>query len=365
MDTKLTDRESVDMPDPSDKPSQRGSPSIDVELRVFYLPHHGNACAFVFPDATLGIVDWGTKDTAPFTSLLGETNASRVRFVVATHAHSDHTKGLEPILRECVQRNVHVDRLFYPATGPVTLGPYDYLNRAAIFAHKNRINIHALSVNDFPQGKVQKPPYIARTDHWEVTILAPPSSTNTSHQLISHLRETNPGNTTSLILLFRYLDNGNAVAGRALLPGDATPALLRFAANLSHHYPELSIDNDAIVVPHHGSRHNWPSWMSQHIRGNAIVSAGPTGRDHPHKDVLTTLARTCAANTDSQLYCTSYCRACRETFAPYPILPSDPLLGEGPCFGDIRVRLSRHGSRVVGHDPLGPDRRPYGFCNHP
>ena len=352
------------MSDRSDNPVQRTRPATDVELRVFRLPHHGNACAFVFHDATIGIVDWGTKDITRFAALLNETNVSRVRFVVATHAHSDHTKGLEPILRECVQRDVRVDRLFYPAIGRVTLGPYDYLNRAAIFAHQNRTKIHALSVDDFPEGQVQQPPYVARTDDWEVTVLAPPSSTNTIHQLISHRKETNPGNTTSLILLFRYLDNPHPTSGRALLPGDATPASLKFAADVSDHYPELSIDNDAIVVPHHGSRHNWPDWMTRHVHGTAIVSAGPNGRDHPHQDVLTTLARTCADDDGSRLYCTSYARACRQAFAPHPVPPDDPLLGEGPCFGDIRIRLSRKGSTIVDYDPAGDFRRTYGFCTH-
>lgn len=350
------------MPDPSNVPTEHTSATRDVELRIFHLRIHGNACAFVFPDATIGVVDWGAKDISPFKTLLDDTDASRVRFVVATHAHSDHTKGLEPLLRECVQREIPVDRLFYPAAGRVTLGPYDHLNNAAIYAYQHGIRIHALAVDDFPDGVVQQPPFLARTDDWEVTILAPPSSTNTRHQLISHLKETNPGNTTSLILLFRYLDNGNAVSGRALLPGDATPALLKFAADLARHYPELSLDNDTIVVPHHGSRRNWPDWLTQHVHGSAIVSAGPNGRDHPHEDVLRTLSRACATSDSSLLYCTSYCRACRETFAPATVARDDPLLGQGPCFGDIRVRLSRGGSTVVDHDPDGPSRRRYGFC---
>lgn len=347
---------------PSDVPIENRPATDDVELRVFHLPTHGNACAFVFPDATLGIVDWGAKDIAPFSALLTETKASRVRFVVATHAHSDHTKGLEPLLRECNERGVGVSRLFYPATGRVTLDPYDYLNNAAIYAIKHGTIIHPLSVNDFPAGVVQQPPYIDRTDDWEVTVLAPPSSTNTRDQLLSHVKETNPGNTTSLVLLFRYLDNRDSVAGRAILPGDATPALLKFAADLARDYPDLSMDNDTIVVPHHGSRAYWPGWFTKHVHGTAIVSAGPNGRDHPHADVLRTLSRACTSRDGSRLYCTSYSRACRDAFAPATVRPDDPLLGLGPCFGDIRVRLSRRGSTVIAHDSDGPSRRPYGFC---
>ena len=75
--------------------------------------------------------------------------------------------------------SIGVDRLFYPATGRVTLDPYDYLNNAAIYATQHDTDIHPLSVDDFPAGVVQQPPYIDRTDDWEVTVLAPPSSTNT------------------------------------------------------------------------------------------------------------------------------------------------------------------------------------------
>lgn len=335
----------------------------DVELYVFRLRSHGNACAFVFPDATVGVVDWGSKDITPFTKLL-DAGASRLRFVVATHAHSDHTKGIELILRKCVQSSIPVEALYYPAIGKPRLGPYDYLNKAAHYAIQNHIRVHPVSVVDFPPGVVQPPPYLARTDSWEVTILAPPSSTNSRHQLTSHWNEKNPGNITSIILLFRYLDNEHASSGRALLPGDATPATLGFAASLAGHYPDLSIDNDAIVIPHHGSRKNWPDWLTQHVRGNAIVSAGPNGRDHPHKDVLRTLSRACAATGGSRLYCTSYSRACREEFAS-DAPESESLLGHGACFGDIRVRLSRHGSSVVGHDPNGPARRSFGFCSQP
>lgn len=146
------------MHDPSDIPIEHTPTPAEVELRVFRLPTHGNACAFVVPDATLGVVDWGAKDIAPFSALLTETKASRVRFVVATHAHSDHTKGLEPLLRECNDRGVGVSRLFYPATGRVTLDPYDYLNNAAIYATQHDTDIHPLSVNDFPAGVVHSRP---------------------------------------------------------------------------------------------------------------------------------------------------------------------------------------------------------------
>ena len=190
------------METPSNLPAADRARTPDVELCIFRLRTQGNACAFVFPDSTLGVVDWGAKDIAPFIKLLDDTHGSRIRFVVATHAHSDHTKGLEPILRECVRRSIPVGALFYPAIGRLRLGPYDYLGKAAVYAMKQGIKVHPVSVGDFPAGKIQPPPFLDKTDDWEVSILAPPSSTNNRHQLASHLREINPGNMTSLVLLF-------------------------------------------------------------------------------------------------------------------------------------------------------------------
>lgn len=164
-----------------------------------------------------------------------------------------------------------------------------------------------------------------------------------------------------MVLLFRYLDC-KGPQGRALLPGDATPATLKFAADHVTRHPEFYVDNDTIVVPHHGSRRDWPDWFMQHVHGNALISAGPSGLDHPSKEVLEKLARLCARPDGSMLFCTSYARNCRETFAPKATNASDPLFGEGPCFGDIRVKLSRTGSIVIDHDPDGPHRRPCGFC---
>lgn len=130
----------------------------DVELRVYRLDtnRYGNACAFVFPDATLGIVDWGTKNIGQFVQLLQDVKATRVRFVAATHSHGDHTKGLEALLIECVQRRIPVGGFFYTAIGRLKGGPYDYLGNAAVYAAQNKIPVHDVSLRNFPPGHVER-----------------------------------------------------------------------------------------------------------------------------------------------------------------------------------------------------------------
>ena len=73
--------------------------SRDVELWVFHLTtnRYGNACAFGFPDATVGVVDWGTKSTAQFVNLLQDVQDTRVRFVAATRVRNvRYDRGIIP-----------------------------------------------------------------------------------------------------------------------------------------------------------------------------------------------------------------------------------------------------------------------------
>ena len=321
---------------------------------------NGNACAFVFPDNSVGVVDWGTCDVGRFEAFLDAVDPSRVRFVLATHSHADHTLGLLDVLTTCVQRGLNVDNFFYPAVGRLKLTPTDYLWNAIIFAKDNCIPCHSISLRDFDPLKPERPLAIAQNPDWDVTVLAPPSGSNNRHQITSHLDGKNPGNPTSIVLLFRYRVDAKA-AGRALLPGDATPAVLRFAADHVNRHPEFHIDNDATVVPHHGSKDNWPAWLTAHVKGIAVISAGTNRPKHPSLHVLQLLGAHCRnGKLPSSLFCTSYALQCREAFAHQAADPK--LVTPGPCFGDVEIELSPHGSRVIAHDPNGPARRTCGYC---
>ncbi len=320
---------------------------------------NGNACAFIFPDQTIGIVDWGTDDRSCIRSLLDDEKPPKVRFVLATHSHADHTMGLLDVLEECVNRGVRPENFFYPAIGQLTLRPSDYLGRAVKYAVDHHIPTHSVSVHDFDPKNPAPPFAIAANPDWDVSILAPPSSSNNRHQIKSHLSNINPGNPTSIVLLFRYVAT-KATQGRAVLPGDATPAVLKFAADHATRYPDFHIDNDVMIAPHHGSSHNWPKWLTAHVQGVAVISAGANRPSHPSLSVLQLLGPHCRQTTPSSLFCTSYAHQCRTAFAH--LASNTTLVREGPCFGDIEIELAPTGAQVTDHDPNGPARRASGYC---
>ena len=177
----------------------------------------------------------------------------------------------------------------------------------------------------------------------------------------SHVQGRSPGNATSIVLLFRYTDS-NDHRGRALLPGDATPAVLAFARDHESRHPEYHIHNDATVAPHHGSDRNWPDWLDAYVHGNVVVSSAADRESHPGLAFLRRVAPVCRRADGSTLYCTSYAGQCRAAFAG---TSDDPRLAAGaPCFGDVEIALEPTGSRVVSHDPDGPGRRAFGYCMH-
>lgn len=320
---------------------------------------NGNACAFVFPDQTLGIVDWGTDDISCIRSLLDEEAPSAIRFVLATHSHVDHTLGLCDVLVECHSRQIPVDNFIYPSVGPLKLRP-SYLWKAVILAHKHNVSIIPVSIDDFVGMETSRPKAIAASKEWEVAVLAPPASINSQHEIKSHLGGPNPGNPTSIVLLFRHKDSDDHT-GRALLPGDATPQLLEFAKNHESRHPEYHIHNDIIVAPHHGSDHNWPGWFNNYVHGIVVVSSGGNRPSPPGKKFLERVAPHCRRGTDSVLFCTSYNHQCRIAFAhdaPDPQL----LAVDSPCFGDMEITLDPKGSQANWSDQDGPTRRDFGHC---
>ena len=321
---------------------------------------NGNAVALIFPDRTIGIVDWGTDDLTAIRSLLDQVNPPTMRFVLATHAHADHTLGLRDILAECLHRNIGIDCLVYPTPGNLNKFRPSPLWQAIMFADQHRIPQIEAVIHDFPNIRPRGPLPIASDSNWEVAVLAPPSTVNTRQNVRSHVQGGSPTNATSIVLLFRYT-NSNDHTGRALFPGDATPSILAFARNHANRHPQYHIHNDTILAPHHGSDRNWPKWLNGYVHGTVVVSSASDRPSHPGLSFFHTVAPICRRGTSSTLYCTSYSGQCRKAFAQSS--PAPALLPVGsPCFGDVEVALEPTGSRIVSHDPDGPKRRAFGYC---
>ncbi len=325
----------------------------------------GNACLIELPDATCSIVDWGTQDPDTLAAVLEIIGERKLRFVAASHAHADHTLGLPGLLRACTGNGVEIERLVYPASS--LHREASFLTRTRLVARDRRIPMSAIAVQDLssPLGP-PKPPHLAWGKGWEVRVLGPSSTRVGSSETRSLEQGVVPGNETSLVVLFRFTgDPEEPGIGRALLPGDATPATLQFARQTAASFPGLELDNQAFVVPHHGSSSNLPRWLEAHIHGVAVVSAPTDSRHHPAADVLLRLSRRTCSGETPRLFCTSYAGCCAERHG----LPTEPshrlLIQPGSCFGDVQVRVPRSQSAtVVAATADGTARRPFGCCGN-
>lgn len=331
-----------------------------LHLHIFRVEEGlGNACLLRFPDNTSGFLDWGTQRAKPLADALDIAEQGRVRFVAATHAHADHTLGLELLLRECNKRKIVVERFVYPASS--LHRENSYLTKARIAAMDCGFPMSALAVDAFPTpGGQPDPPFLAWADDlsWEVRVLSPSTTGIAIEELKALKAKVVPGNPTSFVVLFRFL---SATRGRVLLPGDATPHTLEFARQTGTQFPGLEVDNDVFLVPHHGSHHNLPDWVEKHVRALAIVSAPTDSLHHPSSKTLTALAQWTGASKPSGLFCTSYAKACAKTFGKNATNKS--LILPGSCFGDITVEILPTVPPQVKHFTAdGNLRRPYGYC---
>jgi beta-lactamase superfamily II metal-dependent hydrolase len=347
---------------------------MQAELWTFRVEEGlGNACALIFPDGSGGVVDWGTARPEPVDALLQllrRVKSPRLRFVAATHPHADHTLGLASLLDKLVASGVKIDRLVYPT--PLAGPGRNQLRAARQRAKLLKIPMSSVAVATLPESPPA--PVLAlgvdakdKTNRWIVRALAPSDTAIGNVEVQAELTAKTPGNPTSLVVQFSFEGHaGPQAQGRVILPGDATPATLNYAQQRSMEFPELSLENDALVIPHHGSRHNWVPWFAGLIRGVTIVSA-PSGRErHPSKDVLQEVVRACGSGSDSRLFCTSYAGACHAAFVINLRSSQTAPKRLDPCFGDIGIRLASDGSpAIILHDPLGPARRQFGHCRAP
>jgi hypothetical protein len=328
----------------------------------------GNACLLQFPDGTCGVLDWGTQRDEPLESAL-QVAKKGFRFVAATHAHADHTLGFARLLRECSRRGVPVEKFFYPAS---TLNQATaYLTEARKAARECKIPMSAVGVDTLlAPPEERRPPYLAwaADRSWQVRVLSPSLTDIAIAELRALAGLDVPGNETSLVVLFRFLDPaGRAGArpthgfGRAVFPGDATPATLDFARRTAADFPGLSLENQVFLVPHHGSHHNFPDWLIATMHGLAVVSSSTRSKHHPSSDVLRTIAAW--SQGGRQVYCTSYAQCCRAEFGG---AGQTELTQPGPCFGHLLIEAPQSGPATLTASAAdGEKRRGFGYCGNP
>jgi len=319
----------------------------------------GNACLLQFPDNSCGFVDWGTQGAGPLETALKIAEQGRVRFVAASHAHADHTLGIELLLRECMKRKIAIERFVYPASS--LHRENSHLTKARIAATDFGILTTDIKVDPFltPKGRPD-PPWLAFDKGWEVRVVSPSATEISIEEMKALKQKVVPGNPSSLVILFRFL-NGTKSFGRVLLPGDATPETLEIARDTGRYFPELEIDNDLFLIPHHGSHRNLPLWVEPHVQGIAAISSPTNKPKHPSAQTLKVLGAWVCNPKPPRLFCTSYAHACADAFGQNA--KNKKLVEPGSCFGDITIEVSPTVAAYVKRATAnGDQRRPYGYC---
>jgi beta-lactamase superfamily II metal-dependent hydrolase len=340
------------------------SPSVHVYVfRVW--EGLGNAILLRFPDGTCAIVDWGTQKDEPLEIALSIAKQGRVRVVAVTHDHADHALGLVRLLETFVAAGVKIDQFVYPTS---QLRDLDELSKARVKAFDLGIPIHPVHVRTNPKGVLDPDSLDWEDDFWELMVLAPLDTDTASSEVKSFQKDQPAGNPTSLVVLFAFDSVSSADIpgqGKILLTGDATGRVLKTAGEVASQ-SGITLDNELLVIPHHGGVSVVPEWLEPNIRGIAVISARTNSPHHPKQATLQQLARRTCQGEEKKLYCTSYAEACRKEFAGQAEGSDVHLVGEGPCFGHLVIRVPRQGrASLEASSAEGGRRRRYGWCGNP
>lgn len=317
----------------------------------------GNACAFRFPDGSMGVVDWGTQDPGAL-EYLNLRPGTRMRFILATHSHADHTLGLPMLLTACLNAGVSVGNLVYPSATMHT-GATDYIAEARRIAYRHKIPMRPIYISPFSTLDGKPGPLLLDIDEageWRILVLSPPTDLVSRDEVASALAGRATGNVTSVVLLYQTL---SAEGGRGciLLPGDAEPRTLEFARELVLKDGRVSLDCDLFLLPHHGSRRNFPDWVHSHLIGHVAVSATHNSQYHPAKATLKSASAACRSNGSGQLFCTSYASCCRASFAS-----GTEYANSATCFGHMIFKAGNEGTSLIASSHDGEQMRKIGHC---
>jgi len=324
----------------------------------------GNAVVLEFPDRTCAIVDWGTEKDGPLKAVFDIARRGRVRVVAATHDHADHTLGLVKLFEKLVDAGVKIDHFVYPTS---QLRDRCKLSAARIRAKELGIPTHAANVRTNPKMAVE-PDYLDWEDNlWDLKVLAPFDTETSIGEITEFEKDRAAGNATSLVVLFAFDSRSGAGIlgeGKVLFTGDATGKVLENAAKVASQNG-LALDNQLMIIPHHGGVSVVPEWLEENIHGVAVISARTNSPHHPQLATLQKLAiRTCG-NQTKKLFCTSYAQVCREHFKE-DVPPNERhLVAEGPCFGHLVIEVPLSGAaRLADSSHNGEQRRRFGWCGN-
>lgn len=221
---------------------------------------HGDTIILELPDPAgkkvIGVIDCCDANQA-WTKMCEKKKPDLIHFVVASHPHFDHIKGLKALLEKCKSENVEV-RMFWDSGYPHTSQTYedlmDYLEDENIPTWYPRAGLSAMF------GEV------------EVHVLAPPDP------LLEGTAQD--CNNASIVLLVKYKQ------ARLLFAGDAQFSNWAHSNIAQQSWMQAGL----LKVAHHGSKHGTFLEVLEVINPtHAIISCKgqPTDEDPDFPHTLT------------------------------------------------------------------------------
>ena len=318
-----------------------------------------------------GLVDSNTSPISPSHTLdvLRRLGATSLSFLCLTHPHKDHFSGLYDVIRHFEEKNI--DSFYTCPLGDLLNRP-DRLKKLARNLHRLMKQTDGLSERKAALELTQILRWAnSGVVHWEecsgfvswiaprgfedvrITVLQPPRSVK--GDFISRIERDDPtilGNSNhndlSLAIQFDYC--GNSVT----LGGDSTAA--NWEARERHEINSaMNPSATAVVLPHHGSKHDNPSGILTRLfasSGKRFAVTSANGVSHPSVEVIEDIS-----SRDISPYCTNLMRVCGANITVLPQLASPDqelarLLREHtiydhspqPCQGDVRLKLLPSGT---------------------
>lgn len=327
----------------------------------------GNACWLELPENMIAVVDWGTTDKAMRSALVNRAIESNgVAFLLATHAHSDHTSGLPGLLQDLLAAGVPVGAIYSsvslpkisPGDDPAATRRTDYLRRLAEIA--------------LPHPEIEQAQVTIRESRWtsetrlwtsedervDVLAVAPSCTVARRQDLLGYANRNTPNNSTSIVVWVRNLDTGRSL----LLPGDAEKETLAFAKRHCTQVLDTELTSDVLIVPHHGSTHNWNEEVAGLCTGLFVLSSPPGSDHHPAESVLSEIVERCKVGDAKNLACTGLAACCeRRILQQRSNIAQHGSLKRAACCGDITVTMSNR-IRVSFSNAMSSHYRSNGVC---
>lgn len=249
----LTDENGFDsMPTTAVKSDYVSSATDEIKVHILDV---GNAsCSLIQCGDTGILIDGGEKSTgADVVSYLQKAGIKKLKYVIASHPHSDHIGGLVEVFEKIETENVIMPQLT-EENMPTTMIYEDFLN--AIM--QNNINAYAANYGD-------------SYSYGDVTL-----------KILGPIKQDNELNNMSVIC------KATVFKTDIIFPADAENKALN---NMLAKDP--NIDSEILVVAHHGSKtslnENFLGKVSPNI---AVISCGKNNKyGHPDKEVTDALEK--------------------------------------------------------------------------